>query len=493
MYATRVDSVIGASNRLIHDWSDIGVTNNGMLYDFDGAGGDSMFYHFNMMTGERTQFTPSGPGNIGPKQVAIDWQENVYNMGGLPSIAPQTIGGYIVPYNYNGTVNNAQNQLVNTLPGPVYPTGSWGDCSEAFRPNCDFGDAPASYDPDPLSPAVHEKDTALRIGATWDREFNKLFSAAATGDGGDEDGIPIVPLLSPAAGSYLADVSVYNNTGENATVLAWLDLNNNGVFDAGEACLAPTVISSMPSLQSRSLYWASSATTVPDGSYTYLRVRLVKASAGMNNTNPTGYYNHGETEDYRVLVDFYPLSVNLLSFNAKLVSPKHVELNWKTTGEENFSGFEILRSGDNNNWVSIGFVNAAGNGASAENAYLYNDLNPLKGKSFYKLKLINNDGKYKNSEVRIITIKSGISQITLLPNPASDKAMLQITTSSNSSVYVTITDMNGRRVHKQMGTLNRGFNTIDLPVANTLSSGTYFVTIKIKNESYTQKLIIKKE
>lgn len=153
--------VIAASveqNTLIHDWSDVGVTNNAMMYDFDGAASDPEWYHFNLMTGQRTQFTPTGTGINHPRQLAIDWAENVYNQGNILSTTPSN--GFIVPYNYNGTVNAAQNYTV-TLNG-VPPSGSWGDCSEAFRPLCDFGDAPASYDPDPWSPAVHERDTALK-------------------------------------------------------------------------------------------------------------------------------------------------------------------------------------------------------------------------------------------------------------------------------------------------------------------------------------------
>lgn len=501
VYASRVDSTFGpGDNRLIHDWSDIGVTNNGMMYDFDGAGAgtsirDSMYYHFNLMTGQRTQFLPSGAGNIGPKQLAIDWQENVYNMGGLPtrSSNAQTIGGFIVPYNYDGTVNDAQNRLVYTNPGPVYPIGSWGDCSEAYRPTCDFGDAPASYDPDPWSPAVHEKDTAIRIGATWDREWLKRTPMDATGDGADEDGIiGAVPILSPSAGVYLAQVSVYNNTGENAILIAWLDFNGNGVFDSGEACQAPPVVTSMAAMQTRYLYWPSAPTSLPNGSYTYLRIRLVKASASMTNSNPTGYYDHGETEDYRVLVDNYPLKVNLLSFNAKVITTGNAELTWKTSGEENFTGFGIERSAENNNWISIATINAKGNGLNGENDYVYNDLNPLKGKSYYRLKLISGDGKHGYSDVKSITIQKNIQHITLSPNPATNKAALLIHASSNSTASVTVKDVSGRTIDKQIIQLREGTNTVQLPVAERLTGGVYFVLVGIKDELFNKKLVIKK-
>jgi GEVED domain/Secretion system C-terminal sorting domain len=492
IYATRSDSNIAGNDVLIHDWSDIGISNNGMLYDFDGSAGDSMYYHYNMMTGQRVQFAPNGAGNIGPKQLGIDWQENVYNMGGLPSGTPLNIGGYVVPYNYNGTVNNAQNQLVYTMPGTIYPTGSWGDCGEAYRPYCDFGDAPATYDPDPWSPAVHERDTAIRIGATWDREWIKTSSIAANADGADEDGLAFVPILSPTAGNYLAQVSIYNNTGGDATLIAWLDYNNNGVFNAGEACQTQPVVASMPSLQSRFLYWPSISSAVPNGTYTYLRIRLVRTAAGMTNANPTGYYDHGETEDYRVLADNYPLTANLLSFNAKLITAANVELKWNSSEEENFRGYEIQRSADNINWNSLDFSDAKGNGVATEVAYSYNDLRPLTGKSFYRLKLVSNDGKFKYSEVRTVTIQKGVQEITVLPNPATDKVSLLINTSYDATASFTVTDVSGRILHRQTAVLRKGTNNTNLPVTDKLSSGMYFIQAEINGEIFVRKLIIKK-
>ncbi len=494
IYASRVDSNIAGTDRLIHDWSDIGISNNGMLYDFDGAANDSMYYHYNMMTGQRVSFAPTGAGNIGPKQLGIDWQENVYNMGGLPSGTPLNIGGYVVPYNYNGTVNNAQNRLVYRMPGTIYPTGSWGDCGEAFRPLCDFGDAPATYDPDPWSPAVHERDTAIRIGATWDREWLKTSSVLANADGADEDGLAYVPILSPSAPGYVAQVSVYNNTGENATLIAWLDYNGNGTFDSGEACQAVGAVASMPAMQTKYLYWPGITTTISSGSSTYLRIRMVKTSAlpAMTNSSPTGYYDHGETEDYRVLVDNYPLKANLLSFNAKLITSDNVELKWNSSEEENFKGYEIQRSADNINWDVLDFSGAKGNGVTGEVAYMYNDFRPLAGKSYYKLRLVSNDGKFKYSEVRTLTIQKGVQEITVLPNPATDKVGLLINTSYDATAFFAITDVSGRILHRQTAALKKGTNNTNLPVTDKLSSGIYFIQAEINGELFVRKLIIKK-
>ena len=489
VYAARSDSAIVGVNTLIHDWSDVGVSNNAMMYDFNGATSFPMFYHFNLMTGQRTQFTPTGTGINHPRQLAIDWAENVYNQGNITLPTPSS--GFIVPYNYNGTVNGAQNYTV-TLNG-VPPGGSWGDCSEAFRPLCDFGDAPASYDPDPWSPAVNERDTALRIGPTFDREWNKISSVLANADGADEDGLAFVPIFFPGSGAYLAQVSVYNNTGGNATLIAWLDFNGNGTFDAGEACQALPPVSSSPLAQNQFLFWPSAPSTLPNGSYTYLRIRITKAVNGMSGANATGYYEDGETEDYRVRVDFFPLKVDLLSFDAKLTAEDYVKLDWVTSGEENFNGFEVQRSADNSNWTVLTTMYAKGNGNPLENNYTHIDLQPLPVKSFYRLRLVSGNGKFRYSEVRAVTIKKGIQQIMISPNPASDAATISVHSLLDAESEISIIDMNGTLLYRQAVAVSKGMNNIDLPVVKKLSSGLYLVQLKIKDEVSVEKLIINKK
>jgi hypothetical protein len=485
VYSTRVDSTIGASNRFIHDWSDVGITNGSMLYDFDGAPTNPNWYHFNMMTGQRASYGAPLLGFNFPRQVAVDWQENVYNMGNVGNSPSE---GFIVPYNYNGTVNGALNRVV-TYNG-VNLNGNFGDCSEAFRPLCDFGDAPASYDPVVLSPAVNERDTALSLGALFDREWLKTSSALANADGSDEDGIGTVPFMAPVNGGYNARVNVHNNTGFNARLIAWLDYNGNGVFDASEA--VPTItVPSAGGLQQFTLYWPNTPNTFTNGQSTFMRVRVTVDSSGMTSAHATGYFNNGETEDYRVLIDNFPLSVNLLSFNAKLIADDNVKLEWITGGEENLLGYEIQRSVDNINWSSLATVYATGNGSRDNSSYTFNDIHPVKGKSFYRLKLTDNNSKYRHSEIRTITINDDVQEITLYPNPAIDKAVLSVNSSVIAKATLTITDINGRDFYRKTVQIRKGINNLDLPAENA-ESGVYTIRLIINDKIFTKKLIVSK-
>jgi hypothetical protein len=498
VYAVRVDSTFGGNDRLIHDWSDIGVTNNGMLYDFNGAGAgtsslDSMYYHFDMMTGQRTDFDPTGPGNIGPKQTAIDWQENVYNMGGLPtkSTNSQTIGGFIVPYSYNGAVNNAQNRLITLWPGGTTPIGSWGDCSEAFRPLCDFGDAPASYDPNPLSPAVNEITGAiLRIGTNVDKEWLTRGQTAAANSDNFDDGISTVPIFNNNHTIYGCQVNVFNNTGANATLIGWFDWNGNGVFNVGEASGVITVASS-GLVQNKVLSWTGISSPIASGSSTYLRIRITSTANLMTTASPTGWFDNGETEDYRVLVSNTILPVNLISFDAKAISNSKVKLSWSATEDADFSGYEVQRNGNGSDWEYVGQVPASQ--GSGIKQYELMDNNPYKGTSRYRLRLIDLNNQSRYSEIRTVKITDQSVLVTVSPNPATDKASVTISNAvPGQEAHILVLDAKGNQLSNQKMKLIAGINNIELTLLPTWQSGSYIVSVYMDDGVVNKKLIIRR-
>ncbi|HEX2630193.1 MAG TPA: T9SS type A sorting domain-containing protein, partial [Chitinophagaceae bacterium] len=210
----------------------------------------------------------------------------------------------------------------------------------------------------------------------------------------------------------------------------------------------------------------------------------------MGAGNATGYYENGETEDYRVLIDNFPLSVNLISFTAKAVSKDHVRLDWKTTEEANFKGYEIYRSSNNNTWNLIGEVTATGNNISGINAYSFNDVRPLKGKSFYRIKMISNDSKFRNSETRSVTIEDAIEDIVVYPNPATDgKAFISVNSNVAAPAKLSIIDAGGRMICFENVLLYGGMNTIPLPV-DKAQSGAYTVRLQVNDNIFTKQLII---
>ena len=475
VWATPVDN--GSNN--IHDYADF-VMKDGTLYNYNSSttGGNGRYSHIDMQTNiTTTTIVPGSSANI-PKQAAQSWNGTVYWVANQIGV-------------YNGTVSNTVTgkQTIFNAPRSTTWMGPAGDAAEAFRPKADFGDAPSSYDPVALSPALNEKDTAIRIGATYDWEWSKNTSPDATGDGADEDGLAFVSIFDPATQEYLVQVQVYNNTGANATLCAWLDYNGNGVFDASEG-LTPITVSSSSSSQSFYLYWSGIVSPLSNGSYTYLRIRFPSAANGMTTSNATGYYNDGETEDYRVLVDNFVLPVNLLSFNAKPVGSTTARLTWATTAEENLSGYQVERSPDGISWSAIGFVNAKGNGRSEDNNYLFNDLQALKGKSFYRLKMIDKNDLFRYSEWRSITISDQNDRVSLMPNPARSAATIYMNSDQKSEAQVFVYDVLGRKIRTERFLLSEGGNSLVLDDLDKVPEGTYIVQIISGQNRISRKLII---
>jgi hypothetical protein len=467
----------GTSNT--HDWADF-VIRDGVLINTNssvnavGGSGRGLYYHVNMQTNVTTTTVNPNASADRPTQIAQGWNGTLY-----------WTGNQIGVYNATAASTVTSKQTIFHAPRSVTWVGPAGDAAEAFRPKADFGDAPASYDPVALSPALHERDTALRIG-NYGWEWTKHVSANAAGDP-DEDGISVVPLLSTGGGGYLVPVRVWNNTGVNANLLGWLDYNGNGVFDAGEASASVTV-SSAATLQTVNLTWASTPNSFNVGDYTFLRVRLT--SSAMTSSNATGYFPDGEVEDYRVWVGEYPLDVKMISFDAKGMNNKTAYLKWQTTAEENFDRFEVERSANGSQWVSAGVVKSKGTGTSSINNYSFTDLQPYRGQTFYRLKLIDANGQFQYSEIRSVTFKDFVEQFTISPNPARDKAVVTMQANSSFTATLLVTDFTGRTVRKQAVQLNPGINRVEIVNAASLQNGMYVVQLVSGEMKITGKLLI---
>ena len=162
-----------------------------------------------------------------------------------------------------------------------------------------------------------------------------------------------------------------------------------------------------------------------------------------------------------------PIPVNLLSFNANFSGQK-VNLNWNTTNEINSKHFEIERSTNGMDYSSIG-ITAAKNYAG-DNNYAFADMQPLSGASFYRLKMVDRDGKFKYSNVISLNtkIKSGLS---VYPNPAVGSITINHG-KLNDGAVISIVAADGKLIISNKIVLGAVQTTIDV---SKLTRGTYRV------------------
>jgi hypothetical protein len=482
-FAMPVDN---GSGSLRHDWSDFAIT-NGVLYDFDGAGVTTQtdVFQYNMVTGATTNFAV--PAGWTPGQPAVDWNNNIYQLYAT-TVAP-AVNPYVALY--NSTTGTIGTQIAITS-APMYTPAipSLGDAGEAFRPFCDFGDAPASYDPNPLSPAVHEiSNGTLQLGTSVDDEFLTRGQTALANSDNFDDGVAFVPIFSNLYSTYHVTVSVLNNSGTAANLRGWLDYNGNGVFDAGEASTAVSVPSSA-TLQNINLPWTGISSTLPTGAFTYLRIRLT--SAAMTGASATGYFVDGETEDYRVSVQNIVLPITLLSFDAKAVNDSKVKIDWSASEDVSLSGYEVQRSHNGTDWLNIGFVAASPSG-NGVHKYELIDNSPYRGTSRYRLKIIEANNQSRYSEIKTVKLSDLSALLTLAPNPTVSKATLTIVGDMAGEIaQVRIMNTKGNELSYQKIRLSVGNNPIDLPLQSSWPAGTYLVMVSTDAGTVSKKLVISK-
>ncbi|MEP7107373.1 MAG: T9SS type A sorting domain-containing protein [Ferruginibacter sp.] len=99
-----------------------------------------------------------------------------------------------------------------------------------------------------------------------------------------------------------------------------------------------------------------------------------------------------------------PLPVTGLEFYAKRLNNTTVQLDWKTIQEINNNGFNIERRKESEtNFVEIGFVNssAPGGNSTFPLSDIKTDANNFTGKTYYRLKQEDIDGRFTYSTIRV--------------------------------------------------------------------------------------------
>jgi hypothetical protein len=108
------------------------------------------------------------------------------------------------------------------------------------------------------------------------------------------------------------------------------------------------------------------------------------------------------------------LPVKLVSWEATVANNK-VNLQWKTGSEINASHFVVERSADGRDFSPVATTQAAGN-STVGKAYSIVDHQPLYGKSYYRLKMVDKDAVWEYSAIRTVST-AGSATIKILQNP----------------------------------------------------------------------------
>lgn len=181
------------------------------------------------------------------------------------------------------------------------------------------------------------------------------------------------------------------------------------------------------------------------------------------------------------------LPVKLISFTGT-AKADNILMNWDVAANETGNHFELEKSYNGTSFTTASLIfNTEKQG---EEAYNFTDKAPATGKVYYRLKMINKDQSISYSSILSFDGKAKqLAKLTLLQNPVNNALNFTYTATENSQAEIAVYTYTGVKVFAQKHTLQKGGNSINIPLTNMLGKGIYLLEVKEGANSQTVKFV----
>ena len=179
------------------------------------------------------------------------------------------------------------------------------------------------------------------------------------------------------------------------------------------------------------------------------------------------------------------LPVQFISFTGRLLPNKTVRLDWEAATDQQHDYFDVERSTDGSNFVSIG------KGPSSV-PYWKVDLLPAIGNNYYRIKQLDKDGKFTYSATVNVVYSPSAFFVSIYPNPVEEVLNVKLNSLPTDRYRIAITDVTGRRIHEEI-IVNNNNSGQELNIDfRDKAAGLYVLTMhNSKNEIVTWQKIVK--
>jgi len=175
------------------------------------------------------------------------------------------------------------------------------------------------------------------------------------------------------------------------------------------------------------------------------------------------------------------LPLQLLSFNV-LNNNGYANLRWQTCNEVNVKEFEVQKSSDAQNFLPVAHIPARN--ASCGTIYTYNDAKELAGTAYFRIRMVNNDGR--SSYSGIVSVDGKLpTKISVFPNPFVNNLVLSHPKALDGAT-IRIVSLNGTVVASYSVQKDAVQTSIDM---SKLAKGNYIVVYRNAQKQQTIEII----
>ncbi len=287
----------------------------------------------------------------------------------------------------------------------------------------------------------------------------------------------------PGGGYYVDDVAVYNLDSFNLNA----DAGRDTTIHIGDSVFIGSYTNGIDTLQ-----WLQNGIIPIDSTRPGFWVHPLVNTCYVLTQTVNGY-----SSSDTVCVNVQPLPLKFIQFTAAPTPPKvgliEAKMDWETMNEISVSHYNIQRSINGKDFITIGTVKANN---KQENNYEYTAPPPPKGGiAYYRIEAVDFDGRKTYSEVRNIEYRTRNNELRIYPNPARDVVNIV----GKDIKEVRLINCLGQAIHTEIARLNIGqtsylaMTSNDAIIINTknFNKGLYIVQVILANGTIkNEKLVV---
>jgi hypothetical protein len=180
--------------------------------------------------------------------------------------------------------------------------------------------------------------------------------------------------------------------------------------------------------------------------------------------------------------------VDLISFTAKYDSSK-VQLTWESSMETNFSHYIVERSTDGKEYKQVTMVFSEEEEPKPVYNYSENVSASAQGLVYFRLKMVDRDGKFTYSSVKIVRLSGSDNSVavSVYPNPVTSELRITVPDGwQDQEIVYDLFNTSGALAKKVVS--NKASQTESLPMSD-IQAGSYVIRLTNRTETASQKIL----